>query len=119
MVRSLIQIFCEIKTLLFHNYPLPLCKKNLFKVSRKILPFLQELGLKKPPFFMSARYDCFLYGGGIAREWIKFFIADVSIILETRPLICSANQWTGFCMIGTSVMKKLSFGEIFAIQYKQ
>ena len=25
--------------------------------------------------------------------------------IETSPLICSANQWTGFCMTGTSVMK--------------
>ena len=28
--------------------------------------------------------------------------------IETSPLICTANQWTGFCMIGTSVMKKLN-----------
>ena len=27
--------------------------------------------------------------------------------VETNPLICSANQWTGFYMIGTSVMKEL------------
>ena len=27
--------------------------------------------------------------------------------METSPLICSANQWTGFYMIGTSVMKEL------------
>ena len=25
--------------------------------------------------------------------------------IETSPLICSANHWTGFCIIGTSVMK--------------
>ena len=25
--------------------------------------------------------------------------------IETSPLICSANQWTGFCIIGTFVMK--------------
>ena len=25
--------------------------------------------------------------------------------IETSPLIFSANQWTGFCMAGTSVMK--------------
>ena len=27
--------------------------------------------------------------------------------IETSPLICSANQWTSFCIIGTSVMKDL------------
>ena len=26
---------------------------------------------------------------------------------ETSPLICRANQWTGFYMMGTSVMKEL------------
>ena len=28
--------------------------------------------------------------------------------IETSPLICSANQWTGFYAIGTSVMKELT-----------
>ena len=27
--------------------------------------------------------------------------------IETSSSICKANQWTGFYMIGTSVMKKL------------
>ena len=27
--------------------------------------------------------------------------------IETSPLTCKANQWTGFYMIGTSVMKEL------------
>ena len=27
--------------------------------------------------------------------------------IETSPLICKANQWTGFYMIGSSVMKEL------------
>ena len=29
--------------------------------------------------------------------------------METSPLICSANQWTGFYMITASVMKELNF----------
>ena len=28
--------------------------------------------------------------------------------IETIPLICRANQWTGFYMIGTSDMKQLN-----------
>ena len=28
--------------------------------------------------------------------------------IETSPLSCTANQWTGFYMIGISVMKELS-----------
>ena len=27
--------------------------------------------------------------------------------IETSPLICTVNQWTGFYMIGTSIIKKL------------
>ena len=30
--------------------------------------------------------------------------------IETSPLICSANQWIGFYMIGTFVMKELKKG---------
>ena len=36
------------------------------------------------------------------------FLDGVSYYVETSPLICSANQWTGFYMIRTSVMKELS-----------
>ena len=28
---------------------------------------------------------------------------------ETSPMNCSANQWTGFYLIGTSVMKELTY----------
>ena len=34
--------------------------------------------------------------------------------METRPLICSANQWTGFCMITAFVMKGL---KVLAVSY--
>ena len=27
--------------------------------------------------------------------------------METSLLICIANRWTGFCMVGTSVIKEL------------
>ena len=30
--------------------------------------------------------------------------------IETNPLICRANQWTGFYMIMASVMKELKIG---------
>ena len=38
------------------------------------------------------------------QQSINSFMTEVHVI-ETSPLICSANQWTGFCIIGTSVMK--------------
>ena len=34
-------------------------------------------------------------------------MTDVTITIETSPLVCSVNLWTGFYMIGTSVMKEL------------
>ena len=33
--------------------------------------------------------------------------------IETSPLIFSANHWTGFYMMGTSVMKELIYNHIF------
>ena len=33
--------------------------------------------------------------------------------VKTSPLICKANQWTGFYMLGTSVMKKLNSKMIY------
>ena len=30
--------------------------------------------------------------------------------MEISPLICSADQWTGFYMIGTSILKELRPG---------
>ena len=30
------------------------------------------------------------------------------IIIETSPLVCTANQWADFCMKGTTVMKELT-----------
>ena len=38
-------------------------------------------------------------------QWIYLNEYGSSCQIETSPLICSANQWTGFCIIGTSVMK--------------
>ena len=38
---------------------------------------------------------------------LKFFHDGGSYHIETNPFICSANQWAGFYMIGTSVMKEL------------
>ena len=36
-----------------------------------------------------------------------FFLDRGPYHIETSPLICKANQWTGFYMIRTSVMKEL------------
>ena len=39
---------------------------------------------------------------------INSFMTEILFILETNLLIFSANQWTGFYVIGTSVMKELN-----------
>ena len=36
--------------------------------------------------------------------------------IETSPLICSANQWTGFYMITASVMKELRKSQISTLR---
>ena len=38
---------------------------------------------------------------------LNSFMAELPIYIATSPLICRTNQWTGFCMIGTSFMKEL------------
>ena len=40
-------------------------------------------------------------------ERVNFFNEGEPYYPETSPLICSANQWTGFYMIGTFVIKDL------------
>ena len=38
----------------------------------------------------------------------KLFHAGDPYHIETSPFICRANQWTGFYVIGTSVMEELN-----------
>ena len=38
----------------------------------------------------------------------KLFHDEGRYHIETSPLICRANQWTGFCMITISVMNELN-----------
>ena len=38
---------------------------------------------------------------------VNCFMKEIPIIIETCPFICYANQWNGFYMTGTSVMKEL------------
>ena len=42
---------------------------------------------------------------GRARNVDLLFHDGVPYHIETSPVICRANQWTGFYMIGNSVMK--------------
>ena len=40
----------------------------------------------------------------VNKRSVQLFYDEGSSGIETGPLICSANQWTGFFMIETSVM---------------
>ena len=37
--------------------------------------------------------------------------------MEISPLICSANQWTGFCMIGTSAVIEYTNADLKIYRY--
>ena len=47
-------------------------------------------------------------------EKLSFYTIN-SFITEVSIIYCSANQWTGFCMTGASVMKKLNHKSVFSI----
>ena len=61
--------------------------------------------------------DLLTFSGGIEMKyWAQMgcprfygFCRTLSHHIETSLLICRANQWTGFYMIGASVMKELIF----------
>ena len=52
-----------------------------------------------------------MFSGGIEKgkwcEMDELFHDGGPYHIETSPMICRANQWTDFYMIGTSVMKEL------------
>ena len=48
---------------------------------------------------------------------IELFHGGGPYHIETNTLICRANQWTGFCMIGTFVMKELKYNSIHLIHF--
>ena len=50
-----------------------------------------------------------------AIELFNSFMTDVPYHIETSPLICRANQWTGFYMIKVFVMKELIKSNIVCI----
>ena len=57
----------------------------------------------------------------MSEEQVKLFHDGGHYHIETSPLICSANQWTGFYMITASVMKGLrqnSFSVICMTQWR-
>ena len=67
--------------------------------------------------FATHRNQCLL----VQINWLVFMTGRLHLFdllfhdggryhIETSPLICPANQWTGFYMITASVMKELTLG---------
>ena len=50
---------------------------------------------------------------------IQLFNEGILFHIETSPLIYCANQWTGFYMIGTSIMKELKHFPALALTMLQ
>ena len=50
---------------------------------------------------------------------INFFYDGSPYHIETSPLNCKANQWTGFFMIGTSIIKELKHVNVKKRLYKK
>ena len=42
----------------------------------------------------------------IKKRNFNSFMEEVPILKKTKQSICSANQWTGFSMIGASIRKE-------------
>ena len=42
--------------------------------------------------------------------WPEVFHDGSPYHIDTSPMVCTANQWIGSYMIGTSVMKELKIG---------
>ena len=53
---------------------------------------------------------------GLIQYCFKLFHDGGLYHIEISPLICSANQWTGFYMIGAFVMKKFSAGKLILLE---
>ena len=53
----------------------------------------------------------------IAHDIKELFYAGGRYHIETSPLVCCANQWTGFYMITASVMKELISATGFGVIY--
>ena len=49
-------------------------------------------------------------GGIFLLHFARLFLWRRSYQTETSPLSYSVDQWTGFCMIGTSAMEELKNG---------
>ena len=67
--------------------------------------------------FLSVFFTCHIIWGFNKREGYYLFHNAGTYHIETSPLICCPNQWTGFYVIGTSVLKKLKLLRQLKLQF--
>ena len=82
-------------------------KKRTYHVcfARNCLKFSIRIGYYKRNLWTTASE---IYFSANLRKRLLFNFGIGSYHIETSPLICSPNQWTGFYMIGFSVMKEFA-----------
>ena len=80
--------------------------KNKEMEPRKLL--VQIMRNLHSTYFLSGSSKIFVFAY-ITSIAFKLFHDGDRYHIETTPLICSANPWTGFYMITASVMKELNF----------
>ena len=82
--------------------------QNHAYVNESSRTFVRDVRAKCRPVDFMNKYiyqNCIVNIFGLYYSSINSFMTEVLII---SPLICFANQWTGFCMTETSAMKELS-----------
>ena len=77
---------------------------NVFSV---ISRFWHKIEMEFCVILSTEKLSLNLFCGSCAHLVINYFMTGGPYHIETSPLICIANQWIGFYMIGTSVRKKL------------
>ena len=71
------------------------------------MPTYIKQGSENLKEFQDSNNHCYLAFDDNVWAVLNSFMTEAVVIIETTPLICSENQWTGFYMIMASIMKEL------------
>ena len=116
-----------------YSYLLPFCKSYYSKNNKYIITAFRIMMLRKRTTLNKLLYNSGLkwkykwrnviHFTRIKPQWLLRFVKDTfnmvlhfqdggSYHIETSSLICYANQWTGFYMIGSSIIKELNWKKL-------
>ena len=71
------------------------------------MPTYIKQGSENLKEFQDSNNHCYLAFDDNVWAVLNSFMTEAVVIIETTPLTCSENQWTGFYMIMASIMKEL------------